>query len=161
MNTATRTPAQGRQLAQTKAIKAAQRQLGLDDDTYRAMLQRLTGKTSATQLTIPEGAKVLDHMRQAGAVNPNRANRDGGLRRPVVAADRAALMARINALLDDLSRVTGEPHTLRYADAICKRNAWASAVDMCSGPTLHLLVGALARTLRAKRQAKGLPAGGL
>jgi phage gp16-like protein len=149
-----------RRKAGVQAIKAAQRQLGLDDDTYRSMLERfsrpgpgLPGKRSATLLTLQEQAAVLDHLRAAGATNPKRAGRDGGKRRPVPAADRAELMAKVHSLLDGLGRATGEPHSLAYADAICKRNGWADAVNFCNAPTLHKLVGALSRTLRA-RQSK-------
>ena len=35
-----------------KAIKAKQRQLGMDDATYRAMLLSRTGRSSATQCTL-------------------------------------------------------------------------------------------------------------
>ena len=35
-------------------IKIAQKQLGMADDAYRALLNRLTGKTSAATLSVPE-----------------------------------------------------------------------------------------------------------
>jgi hypothetical protein len=136
-----------------QAIKAAQRELQLDDDTYRAMLHRLTGKHSATTLSLDEQSVVLDHLRASGAANPKRAGRDAGKRRPTTAAERQALLAKVNSLLDELGRLTGQPHTLAYADAICKRNGWAEAVDFCPPSLLHKLVGALATTMRA-RQAK-------
>lgn len=143
-----------RRKAGITAIKTAQRQLGLDDDTYRDALQAVTGKRSATELTLQEQGRVLDHMRRAGAANPRRAGRDDGKRRPVPSAGRAELMAKVNSLLDELGRVTGQPHTLAYADAICKRNGWADATDFCTAPLLHNLVGALSRTLRARQAAK-------
>ena len=49
-----------------KAIHVARRQLGLDDDDYRAMLERVTGKSSSTLLTSVESGKVLDEMRRLG-----------------------------------------------------------------------------------------------
>lgn len=45
------------------AIKIAQKQLGLDDDTYRLKLQNLTGKTSTTEMTEAERQKVLVSLR--------------------------------------------------------------------------------------------------
>jgi hypothetical protein len=139
-----------------QAIKACQRQLGLDDATYRAMLEAQTGKRSATDLTVREGGKVLDYLRAKGATNPkarpDRAGRDGGKRRPAVAPERAPLMGAVHALLDELARITGEPHSLAYADAICKRNGWASAVDFMRPIDLHLLLGALATTARHKKR---------
>ena len=34
-------------------IKIAQKELGLDDATYRAVLERVTGKRSCTECSIP------------------------------------------------------------------------------------------------------------
>lgn len=139
-----------RRKAGIKAIKCAQRQMGLDDATYRALLEAQTGKRSCTELSVAEQSRVLDYMRRHGAPNPRRAGRDGGRKRPAPASDRAALMRKVHALLTELQHVTGEPHSLNYADAICKRNGWAERVDFCAPRDLHSLVGALARTLRAK-----------
>ena len=141
------------------AIKAAVRALGLDDGTYRDMLEAQTrtsagpGKRSATELTLPEQSRVLDHLRKSGAKHPRAA---GGRKRTATpAADRAALMAKLHALLVELGNVTGEAHSLKYADAICARNGWATTVDFCGPSDLHKLVGALARTIRAKAKAAG------
>ena len=48
------------------AIHVAKKQLGLDDDTYRAMLVTITGKNSAVALTETERGIVLDEMRRRG-----------------------------------------------------------------------------------------------
>lgn len=155
---------------QVQAIKAAQRQLQLDDGTYRDLLERLTtqldnagavlvpGKRSATQLTLAEGGLVLDYLRKQGATNPSRAGRDGGKRRPAPSHERSELLAKIHSLLDELGRVTGERHSLSYADAICKRNGWADAVDFCRPTDMHRVVGALSRTLRHRQAAQAQPA---
>lgn len=47
-------------------IKIAQKQLHMDDDTYRALLHRLTGKSSATDLSVTEQHKVLAEMERLG-----------------------------------------------------------------------------------------------
>lgn len=130
------------------AIKAAQRQLGMDDATYRTMLVAQTGKSSATELTLPEMARVLDHLRRSGAKHPNR---DGGRKRVAPAMDRTALMSKVHALLSELERCTGNPHTLAYADAICQRNGWCDRVDFASPALLHRLVGALSRTVNGRK----------
>lgn len=54
----------------TAAIKIAQKQLGLDDETYRAKLKLITGKSSTTQMTEAERQKVLKVFRQNGAAAP-------------------------------------------------------------------------------------------
>ncbi|MCA0175198.1 MAG: regulatory protein GemA [Proteobacteria bacterium] len=139
-----------RRRTRIQAISVSRRQLGLDEDTYRAMLVRLTGKRSIKDMTEPEHKTVLDHLRQAGAVHPLRQDREARLRRPRPDAVRADMMGKVHALLDELGRATGQPHTLTYADAVCKRNRWASCADLCTPDHLHALVGALSRTLRAK-----------
>jgi phage gp16-like protein len=133
-----------------KAIKAGQRKLGLDDATYRTMLAGLTGKTSATLLSLQEMGRVLDHLAKAGAATPKSKTRSGGLARPVPSQDKSALMAEVHGWLNELQRITGKEHTLRYADAIAKRNGWGETVNFVSPQDLHLLVGALARTARHK-----------
>ncbi|MEH3091998.1 MAG: regulatory protein GemA [Agrobacterium cavarae] len=45
------------------AIKIAQKQLGLDDDTYRAKLENLTGKDSTRLMSEVERQKVLVNLR--------------------------------------------------------------------------------------------------
>ncbi|MEP0455203.1 MAG: regulatory protein GemA [Roseibium sp.] len=49
-------------------IHIRKKQLGLDDDTYRAMLERVTGKTSSANMDSTEHRKVLAEMnRLSGA----------------------------------------------------------------------------------------------
>lgn len=141
------------------AIKATQRALGIDDATYRTILRAQTGKDSCTQLGLAEQARVLDYLRRTyaghpGAANPAEARRrqamDGGRKRGTPGPGKAPLLAAVHALLRQLSEATGEPHSLNYADAICKRNGWAERVDFADARALHSLVGALSRTLRSK-----------
>lgn len=129
-----------------KAVKAAQRQLGMEDGDYRVMLHACTGCHSATECSLSQLGAVLDHLRRVGATHP----KDGSKRRLVPTADRASLMKKVWALLAELERVTGQPHSMAYADAICQRNQWCSVVDFANPQILHQLVGALSRTLQAK-----------
>lgn len=48
------------------ALHCAKRDLGLDDDAYRAMLTRLTGKESAADLSATELGWVLADLRDKG-----------------------------------------------------------------------------------------------
>ena len=139
------------------AIKAAQRQLGLDDGTYRELLQAQTGKHSATELTLHEQTRVLEYMRAHGAAHPKGAERGayaGGYKRVSVPADMVAMRRRIDGLLAEISRARGTPYSLLYADAICRRSGWAECVDFCAPADLHKLIGALTRTLRGRPQSK-------
>lgn len=54
-----------------RAIHAAARKRGLDDGTYRALLQRLTGKSSTTDMTMPQLGKVLDNLNGKMAARPS------------------------------------------------------------------------------------------
>ena len=68
---------------QTARIHIGKARLGMDDDTYRAFLQRLTGKSSSKAMTIGERARVLAEMTRLGAC------RDA--RRPLTRQQRACL----------------------------------------------------------------------
>ncbi|CAH0339602.1 regulatory protein GemA [Rhizobium sp. CECT 9324] len=50
----------------TAAIHVAKKNLGLNDDTYRAKLQVITGKTSTKEMTEAERQKVLTVLRNDG-----------------------------------------------------------------------------------------------
>lgn len=58
------------------AIKIAQKQLGLDDETYRAKLRLITGKTSTKDMTEAERQKVITVFRNEGFTpsSPRRQN---------------------------------------------------------------------------------------
>ena len=50
------------------AIHVAKKQLGLDEDTYRAKLVVITGKASAKDMSEPERQRVIDACRKEGFV---------------------------------------------------------------------------------------------
>lgn len=54
------------QKREIQLIKIAQKQLGMDDDTYRDILFTLTRKRSSTELDFAERKKVLEHMEACG-----------------------------------------------------------------------------------------------
>jgi phage gp16-like protein len=58
------------------AIHVAKKQLGLDEDTYRAKLQVITGKTSVKDMTEDERQKVISAFRQNG-FKPVERRQDG------------------------------------------------------------------------------------
>ena len=53
-------------MATIQKIKIAQRDLNIEDGDYRTLLHRVTGKTSATQLTIDERKAVMREMHRLG-----------------------------------------------------------------------------------------------
>ncbi|HAK8203082.1 TPA: regulatory protein GemA [Salmonella enterica] len=79
-----------------RAIKTGQSRLGWDDATYRSVLVRLTGKDSAKKCSIRELEDVIEYMHSQGF--PRQAPKGKG-RRPNVAEQRKAIVAKIEALL--------------------------------------------------------------
>lgn len=77
-------------------IKTGQSLLGWDDATYRSVLVRLTGKSSSTKCSIRELEDVKEYMHSKGF--PRQAPKGKG-RRPNVAEQRKAIVAKIEALL--------------------------------------------------------------
>lgn len=126
-----------------RAIFAACRQHGIDDDARRALVRHITGCGSLADCSLAQLGQVLDHL--------NRGNPDAPRRRVVPSADRAPLMAKIEALLRELAKATGRPVGIKYADAIAKRNGWAECVDFADAAALKNVVAALNRTLQYKR----------
>lgn len=55
-----------------KLIHVARRDLQLDDDTYRALLMRKTGKTTCRELTVMQLEQVLDAMKERGFRKQNK-----------------------------------------------------------------------------------------
>ncbi len=91
------------------AIHIAAGQLKLDDDTYRALLERVTGKRSAADLETREASAVLDELRRLGAPNPRAAGK------PHNADKLSGEIAKIEAQLSDMRLPWS------YADAIGNR----------------------------------------
>lgn len=130
--------------AHKRAVFAACKAAGIDDDARRAIIRSVAGRNSITECGLRELNDVLNHL--------NRGQQGyQGRKRVEPAADRAPLLGKIDALLAELHRVTGQVHTLKYADAIAKRNGWAECVDFADAPALKNIVAALNRTLQFKK----------
>jgi hypothetical protein len=48
------------------AVHVAKKQLALDDETYRAIIERVTGERSSAHLTVAQLGSVLDEFRRLG-----------------------------------------------------------------------------------------------
>lgn len=115
------------------AMHVAKKQLGLDDDTYRAKLQVITGKTSAKDMTEAERQKVISALRRDGfaptAVAKQQRQKLAGRYAPKL---QALWIAAYNlgivenredaAMLAFVKRQTGIDHTrfLRYPEDAAK-----------------------------------------
>lgn len=79
-------------------IHAAKKRLGLDDATYRDMLERLTGKRSAGAMNDSELNEVLAHLNISGGQSYRRVVRDQD-------GPNAALVNKIRALWISLAQL--------------------------------------------------------
>ena len=157
-----------------KLIHAAARQMGWDEDLYRAILERVTGQTSAAALTARQRARVLNEFARLGwnpkaaashrhpNANPRRKTpsppagegRGEGempLTGPGWGKDR--LIAKIGALLADAGR------GWNYADGCARKMFHVDSLRFCDDDQLRRIVAALSydQQRRAKRAPKTTP----
>lgn len=125
-------------------IQIARRQLGMDDDTYRAMLKRTVGAESSKGLTPRQVGRVLAELERLGFEPTGKAKMPTDRQIAEPPPERKALVYKIAALLND----AGRPWA--YADAMAKRMFQVDSVEWCEPGQLHSLVAAL--TYDAKRQ---------
>lgn len=118
-----------RELAQIHVAKA---QLGIDDETYRAMLFTIARVHSAADLDWRGRKLVLDHLKAKGFTIKSK-------RRAAPAAGKAALVAKIRAQLIALDN---KPDA--YADGIARQMFKVERFEWCSPEQLRKIVAALA-----------------
>ncbi|MCW3479715.1 regulatory protein GemA [Neisseriaceae bacterium JH1-16] len=126
-------------------IHIAKKELGLDDGTYRAMLQTVAGVTSSKDLTAAGSAKVLEHLKRCGWKPKASAHAD---RKPKASAPRRALIGKIEALLAEASR------SWAYADAMAQKMFQVEKLEWLTPEQLVKVVAAL--TYDAKRHGREL-----
>lgn len=117
-------------------IHIAKQQLGLDDDTYRALLARIAGVRSAKELSPRQVGAVLAELQRLGW-QPQPA-RKAGRKTSKPTADRQALTGKVEAYLAE----AGRPWA--YADAMALRMFKVERVEWLDGDQLRRLVAALA-----------------
>jgi len=141
-DTATRRKAQ---LATAHVIAA---RLGLDDDTYRDLLERLTGKRSMAKMDFRERRAVLDELRR---LSGDTARRLRGTVPPPgapsgVREELAAMIAKLEAIAAELG------YSWAYIDGMAKRMFHVDRAQWCTAEQLHKLVAALSFHQRRKRR---------
>ncbi|UAN47024.1 regulatory protein GemA [Serratia sp. JSRIV001] len=126
-----------------KVIHTGKKALGWDDETYRAVLYRIAGRTSSTLCTEAQLERVIAHMRESG-FTPVSSKRHG--RRPSVASSHKGLLSKVEALLAD----AGRPWS--YAVSMAKHMFNRERVDWLTTDELTRLMQAL--VIDAKRRGK-------
>lgn len=125
-------------------IKIAQKDLGLDDEVYRALLMRVTGKDSCTKLSTAEMVKVLAEMQRQGW----QSKRDFG-QRPNRRQSANAMLNKVEALLAEMNLHWNYAHALSKGMYHCDRVEWLS------DEKLHGLVAALQIHANRKKKQRG------
>ncbi len=80
-------------------IHIGKKDLGLDDDTYRDVLWRVTGKRSCSDMTIAQLQDVVKDMQNSG-FKPKATPKHG--KKPSVIGRRQNLINKIEAMLADM-----------------------------------------------------------
>lgn len=124
-------------------VHVGKKELGLDDDTYRDLLEQVTGKRSAKDLKIEELNKVIRALEQKGFKNQKK--RSFG-NKPEVASFKEPLIGKIEALLAD------KKLHWDYAKAIAKQMFCKEKLEFCTKAELYRIAAAL--EYDAKRRPK-------
>ena len=125
-------------------IHIAKQQLGMDDETYRAMLWTVARVKSSIELDFAGRKKVLDHLKACGfkVVANEWAFIDKA------AADRQPLLRKICAVCRSMK--VGKT----YAEGAARRQTGiARKLEMMDQGQLWLLAGVLERTRKHKEEA--------
>lgn len=131
---------------QLRDIHVAKKQLGMDDDTYRALLQRVTGKTSSADMSGAERQAVIAEMLNLGFELPDSEERRKNYPGRPANVDQVPLLRKVEALLAD----AGRPWA--YAHAMAHHMFGITRVQWLRHNQLHSLVKAL--QIDANRRAK-------
>jgi len=115
-------------------IHVAKKSLGLEDDVYRSILIKITGKDSSSELDARGRKALIDHFKSLGfKVVAKRAGRA----RPAGVGDRQLYVRKIEAQLT----AAGRPWA--YADALAKRICGIERIDWCEPADLLKIITAL------------------
>jgi len=136
-----------RRKAQLATAHVVVARLGLDTDTYRALLERLTGKRSMAKMDFRERVCVLDELRR---LSGNTGRRLRGTVPPPgapvgVREELAAMIAKLEAMAAELG------YSWAYIDGMAKRMFHVDRAQWCTAQQLHKLVAALSFHQRRKR----------
>lgn len=130
------------------AIHAGAKALGLERDTYEAMLWSVARVRSAGDLSFEGRQQVIAHLRARGAFKGHRGGGDGEWAWVDRASeDRRPLLRKIIMQLKAAGRAKA------YAEGIAGRMFHVKKLEFCSPDQLHAIVTALARDANRKGRA--------
>lgn len=123
-------------------IKIAQKELGMADEAYRAMLMRVTGKDSCAKLAMSELEAVLAELKSKGFTPRKSAGR-----RPNRRDSADPMMRKIEALLLD------NGWSWNYAHGTARKMFKVDRVEWLSDGNMHKLVAALQIAANRRKKA--------
>ncbi|QLG90914.1 regulatory protein GemA [Pseudomonas yamanorum] len=129
---------------QLSKIHIAKKDLGLDDETYRALLVRVAGVRSAKDLNPRQTGAVLAEFARLGWESAPAKKQ--GRKAPKAPSDRAKLVGKIEAFLAEAKR------SWAYADGMAMRMFKVERVEWLDPGQLQKIVAAL--TYDARRHAR-------
>lgn len=132
-----------RRNVQLSKIHIAKKDLGLDDETYRTLLKRVAGVTSAKDIGPIKAEAVLAEFERLGWQPKAKPK---GRSAPKVAPDREKLVGKIQAFMAEAGR------PWEYADGMAKRMFKVDRVEWLDVKQLGGIVSAL--TYDAKRNKR-------
>ncbi|PPD36042.1 MAG: GemA protein [Methylomonas sp.] len=138
--------ADARRRAALAKIHIGTKMLGMDDDTYRAMLMTLGGVKSSKDLTSEGINSVIRHLEKSGAVF-KQSQKHG--RKPNTLpsqSDRVPKLKKIEALLAEAGRPWG------YAEAMAQHMYKKEKLEFCSHDELAGIIAGLVKN--AKREGR-------
>jgi phage gp16-like protein len=134
--------------AQLAAIHVAKKRLRLDDDTYRALLERIGGHRSAKDLD-PHGRRAV--LREFARLDKQREDKRENMLPGApenVREETAAMVGKVGAILEEAER------SWNYAHGLSKKMFGVARVEWLHADQLHKLVAALAIDQK-RRRARG------
>lgn len=117
-------------------IHVARQQVGMDEDSYRALLHDRFGVASSKDLDRYQREELLAHFKKLGFKVVSR--RAGTSARPAPAKDKVAQIGKIRALLIALDN---KPDA--YADGMAKHMFKIDRFEWCTGAQLGKIIAAL------------------
>lgn len=134
-------------------VKIAQKQLGLDDGTYRDMLRNLFGVQSCTKLNGGQLHKLILHLQDRGW-KAKRGSAARGRNRKAIPRSLGSdqQMKKIEALLAEKGRVEGTHMPWEYALGVLRKQTKGEvlALEHADGKQLGGVIAALVRDAQRK-----------
>jgi hypothetical protein len=124
-----------------KLIHVGRRELGMDEDTYRAMLELVAGVRSAAALDGAGRKKVIDHLKSKGFKVKSKATG-----KPAAASEPGAdaQYRKIQALWGDLARLGAvRVNTEAAIRVYIKRITGCDAYSFCSSAQVAVIIETL------------------